>query len=107
MDLSFIDAKDIELLYRKKSPVLFHVIAMNQHIELFCVGDDWQSIYRFAGSKLDLFTSFRKILLNLHFFLCVFCSVHDGADLSVVGPITPKRRLTIETNSRYKTLQKQ
>lgn len=26
--------------------------------KLFCVGDDWQSIYRFAGSQLDLFTRF-------------------------------------------------
>ena len=25
-----------------------------------CVGDDWQSIYRFAGSDLDLFTHFEK-----------------------------------------------
>lgn len=25
---------------------------------LFCVGDDWQSIFRFAGSDINLFTSF-------------------------------------------------
>lgn len=25
---------------------------------LFCVGDDWQSIYRFAGSDINLFTEF-------------------------------------------------
>lgn len=28
--------------------------------KLMCVGDDWQSIYRFTGSDLDLFTSFGK-----------------------------------------------
>lgn len=28
--------------------------------KLFCVGDDWQSIYRFAGSDISLFTSFAK-----------------------------------------------
>lgn len=27
---------------------------------LLCVGDDWQSIYRFAGSDLDLFTGFES-----------------------------------------------
>lgn len=27
--------------------------------KLFCVGDDWQSIYRFAGSQLDFFTRFQ------------------------------------------------
>ena len=28
--------------------------------KIFCVGDDWQSIYRFAGSKIELFTNFRN-----------------------------------------------
>ena len=28
--------------------------------KLFAVGDDWQSIYRFAGSDIDIFVNFRK-----------------------------------------------
>lgn len=28
--------------------------------KLFCVGDDWQSIYRFSGSDLSLFTDFKE-----------------------------------------------
>ena len=28
--------------------------------KLFCVGDDWQAIYRFAGSDVSLFTDFAK-----------------------------------------------
>jgi DNA helicase-4 len=28
--------------------------------KLFCVGDDWQSIYKFTGSNLSLFTNFSK-----------------------------------------------
>ncbi|TXF81857.1 AAA family ATPase [Neolewinella aurantiaca] len=28
--------------------------------KIFCVGDDWQSIYRFAGSDISLFSSFGK-----------------------------------------------
>ena len=28
--------------------------------KLFCVGDDWQSIYRFTGSDLDIFVNFEK-----------------------------------------------
>src|SRR5690606_30393927 len=27
---------------------------------LICVGDDWQSIYRFAGSDISLFSNFEK-----------------------------------------------
>lgn len=29
-------------------------------ISLFCVGDDWQSIYRFAGSDIDLTSKFQE-----------------------------------------------
>lgn len=28
--------------------------------KIFCVGDDWQSIYRFAGSDINLFTQFEN-----------------------------------------------
>lgn len=28
--------------------------------KLFCVGDDWQSIYKFTGSEVSLFTNFKK-----------------------------------------------
>ena len=28
--------------------------------KVFCVGDDWQSIYRFAGSDISLFTDFER-----------------------------------------------
>jgi DNA helicase IV len=30
--------------------------------KVMCVGDDWQSIYRFAGSDIDLFTNFEKYM---------------------------------------------
>lgn len=33
-------------------------INQNQDIKLFCVGDDWQSIYRFTGSELSLIIDF-------------------------------------------------
>ena len=32
----------------------------NPACKLFCVGDDWQSIYRFAGSDIALFKDFEK-----------------------------------------------
>ncbi|SET99348.1 UvrD-helicase domain-containing protein [Hymenobacter actinosclerus] len=32
----------------------------NPHCKLFCVGDDWQSIYRFAGSDMSLFKHFPR-----------------------------------------------
>ncbi len=35
-------------------------IAERTNAKLFCVGDDWQSIYRFTGSDISLFTDFEK-----------------------------------------------
>lgn len=32
----------------------------NPYCKLFCVGDDWQSIYRFAGSDITLFKNFES-----------------------------------------------
>ncbi|MEO1033894.1 MAG: UvrD-helicase domain-containing protein, partial [Bacteroidota bacterium] len=32
----------------------------NPDLKLFCVGDDWQSIYRFTGSDISLTTQFEK-----------------------------------------------
>jgi DNA helicase-4 len=37
---------------------LIKAIKDRNQAKLFCVGDDWQSIYRFAGSEIDLFTRF-------------------------------------------------
>ena len=48
-DISMDRYRFLEAL-RRKSPLT----------KLFCVGDDWQSIYRFAGSDMALFKSFEK-----------------------------------------------
>lgn len=39
---------------------LLKAIADKTGAKFFCVGDDWQSIYRFAGSDISLFTDFAK-----------------------------------------------
>lgn len=36
------------------------LLESNKSCRLFAVGDDWQSIYRFAGSDISLFTEFEK-----------------------------------------------
>lgn len=37
------------------------LLNQNPSTKLFCVGDDWQSIYRFAGSDIGIFTNFNKL----------------------------------------------
>jgi DNA helicase IV len=39
---------------------LIKAIKDKNNSSIFCVGDDWQSTYQFAGSKLDLFTNFEE-----------------------------------------------
>lgn len=39
---------------------LIKAIRDRSYSKVMCVGDDWQSIYRFAGSDIELFTSFEK-----------------------------------------------
>lgn len=48
-DISMDRYRFLEAL-RRKAPLT----------KLFCVGDDWQSIYRFAGSDMALFKTFEK-----------------------------------------------
>ncbi len=39
---------------------LLHSLRKSRDFELFCVGDDWQSIYRFAGSDISFILNFEK-----------------------------------------------
>lgn len=39
---------------------LLKAMRTTNNYHLFCVGDDWQSIYRFSGSELDLMTKFES-----------------------------------------------
>lgn len=41
---------------------LLKSIVTATNAKLLCVGDDWQSIYRFAGSDISLFTDFERYL---------------------------------------------
>lgn len=41
---------------------LIKALKEKTNAKIICVGDDWQSIYRFAGSDISLFTSFERYL---------------------------------------------
>ncbi len=46
---------------RGREKLLLSLLCKNPECQLFAVGDDWQSIYRFAGSDIAIFTDFRNI----------------------------------------------
>ncbi|MFA5990850.1 MAG: UvrD-helicase domain-containing protein [Candidatus Doudnabacteria bacterium] len=43
-----------------KSMLIQALCEQNPEVKLFCVGDDWQSIFRFAGSDISLMTNFEE-----------------------------------------------
>ena len=55
------------LLNISKGTVRYNLIkAIREECDskIFCVGDDFQSIYRFSGCTLDLFVNFKKYFKN-------------------------------------------
>ena len=41
--------------------LILQLLNQNTHTKLFCVGDDWQAIYRFAGSDHRIMTNFKSL----------------------------------------------
>ena len=46
---------------------LLKALRESNNYDLFCVGDDWQSIYRFAGSDMDYILNFSKYWGNTEY----------------------------------------
>ena len=55
--------RNYHIEYQDISPLEYALIRNlreKQNFKLFCVGDDWQTIYQFAGSEIDLILDFKK-----------------------------------------------
>lgn len=65
--------------------------------KLISVGDDWQSIYAFAGSRLELFNKFSELFLNSKADMCLSTTYRYGQELA---DITSKFVLENEEQSR-------
>ncbi|MCK4702404.1 UvrD-helicase domain-containing protein, partial [Candidatus Bathyarchaeota archaeon] len=46
---------------RSRYRLIKALLDQSQEHKLFCVGDDWQSIYRFTGSDVSIMTSFEEL----------------------------------------------
>ena len=44
-----------------RARLILSLLSQVPEAKLFCVGDDWQAIYRFAGSDISIFTQFEKV----------------------------------------------
>ena len=72
---------------------LIKAIIKNTGAHLFCVGDDWQSIYRFAGSDISLFVKFGDFF-GMHDELNIEKTYRNSQELiNVMGAFVQKNPL--------------
>ncbi len=57
----YILVDEVQDLSRSKYLLLRAILDNCKNVKLFAVGDDWQSIYRFAGSNLGVLADFEQI----------------------------------------------
>jgi DNA helicase-4 len=57
-DYKLILVDEFQDISQARAKLIRSLLAQSQACELFAVGDDWQSIYRFAGSDIDVFSHF-------------------------------------------------
>lgn len=56
----YILVDEFQDISHSRSVLLHTILNGSKNAKLFAVGDDWQSIYRFSGSDLNLFVNFQK-----------------------------------------------
>lgn len=55
----FVLVDEYQDISRSRANLVKALIAQKKLSKVFCVGDDWQSIYRFSGSDISLMTKFK------------------------------------------------
>jgi DNA helicase-4 len=54
----YILVDEFQDISQSRHRLLKALVQLDNKVKLFCVGDDWQSIYRFTGSDISLMTNF-------------------------------------------------
>ena len=56
----YVLVDEFQDISQSRHRLLSAILKQNPDCKLFCVGDDWQSIFRFTGSDMTLMTDFEK-----------------------------------------------
>jgi len=56
----YILVDEFQDISQSRYRLLKSLLEQNEEAKLFCVGDDWQAIYRFAGGDVTIMTHFRE-----------------------------------------------
>ena len=75
----------------------------NSNTKLFCVGDDWQSIYQFTGSDVRFFVNFKDYFPNpeITYLNCNYRSSQTIVGMSNELISNNKKQITKETRSTH------
>ncbi len=60
IDLKYIIIDEFQDFSKSKYFLIKALCDRSPNVKLFCVGDDWQSIFRFSGSDISLMTEFEE-----------------------------------------------
>jgi len=60
IEYKYILVDEFQDISQSRARLLNALLNQNPESKLFCVGDDWQSIYRFTGSDLNIMTNFEE-----------------------------------------------
>lgn len=58
LKIRYILVDEFQDISQSRCRLLKALVQQKENVKLFCVGDDWQSIYRFTGSDISLMTDF-------------------------------------------------
>ena len=60
INCKYVLVDEFQDISQSRSRLLIALLDQNPECKLLCVGDDWQSIYRFAGSDLNIMVNFEE-----------------------------------------------
>ena len=60
-DYKYIIIDEFQDISDGRYDLILQFLNQNENTKLFCVGDDWQAIYRFAGSDHKIMTNFQNL----------------------------------------------
>ena len=64
LDFTHIIIDEFQDISQDRYKLINEIKMLGPKIKTFCVGDDWQSIYQFSGSDIDIMTQYEKYFGN-------------------------------------------
>lgn len=93
----YVIVDEFQDISMSRAKLLQTVIAAT-NAKLFCVGDDWQSIYRFAGSDISIFTHFADYFGSTRMIRLENTYRNSQELLSIAGDFIMKNRQQLRKN---------